>query len=190
MKALTLKDILPKIENPLTKLSVFYEGQWTFATLQNPTSTTESQEYYLISYEFGLVPKNESLPSKFALRGKAGSYAIKASDGTLSTVTDEQYQRAFPSVLLDRPAPPITSALLTDPKYLTDTVRKTKNEDSDSIQVGQSTFKNTDPTKTILILPSGKQVAVLRDDPVDPFQNITTEEEPEDEEPPPPLPGY
>tara|TARA_R110002051_G_scaffold325166_1_gene426102 strand:+ start:324 stop:908 length:585 start_codon:yes stop_codon:yes gene_type:complete len=171
MKQLKLKDILPKIEIPLTKLSVYYEGQWVFATLKTPTSTTSTQDFYLISYDFGLVQKNETLPSKKIFNGKAGSYVIKDADGSLTMATPEQYDRVFPRNIIDPPILPTTSMLLKDPKYLTNIVRKSRNEASNTIQVGSSTFKNTEAKKTIVILPSGKQAAVLIKEPHDPFDS-------------------
>jgi hypothetical protein len=189
MKDLTLKDIIVNPENPLTKLSVYFEGEWRFATVDTPTRSTETQQFYLISYPFRLVGQNQMDPTKGMRNGEAGSYAILDRDGSFSIATPAQYQQLFPRTLIDRPSPPLTSAVLEDPNYLTNTVRKQRNRVSNTIQVGANTFSNTVPKQTIVILPSGAQQAVLRDEPVDPFQNITLPE-PEDEEPPPPLPGY
>jgi len=186
MKALTLKDILPNIELPLTRLSVYFEGQWAFATFNTPTRTTETQSFYLISLPFGLVRQGVLTPSKRVITGKPGSYAILDRDGSLTMATPEQYEMIFPRILIDRPLPPITSKELVNTKHITNVVRKSRNEGSNTIQVGTQTFNNTLPNKTITILPSGVQVAVLREDPNDPFQVSTT---PEGGPTPIPVPG-
>tara|TARA_R110000796_G_C14391212_1_gene416465 strand:+ start:128 stop:721 length:594 start_codon:yes stop_codon:yes gene_type:complete len=173
MKDLTLKDIIPRPEVPLTRLSVYFEGQWTFATLSTPTRSTETQSFYLISYSFGLVRQGVANPAQRALNGEAGSYAIQDRDGSLSMATPAQYEQLFPRILVDRPAPPTTSQLLQDPNYLTNVVRKSRNEGSNTIQVGNNTFNNTVSNQTIVILPSGQQRAVLASDPNDPFNVVT-----------------
>ena len=173
MKDLTLKDIIPRPEVPITQLSVYFEGRWTFAEFSTPTRTTETQSFYLISYPFGLVRQGVANPAQRALNGDAGSYAIQDRDGSLSVATPAQYEQLFPRILVDRPAPPTTSQLLQDPNYLTNVVRKSRNEDSNTIQVGNNTFNNTVANQTIVILPSGQQRAVLASDPNDPFNVVT-----------------
>ena len=67
MKDLTLKDIIPRPEVPLTQLSVYFDGRWTFAEFSTPTRTTETQSFYLISYPFGLVRQGVANPAQRAL---------------------------------------------------------------------------------------------------------------------------
>tara|TARA_R110001583_G_scaffold3329_1_gene21612 strand:- start:562 stop:1143 length:582 start_codon:yes stop_codon:yes gene_type:complete len=193
MKDLTLRDILPRPEIPITRLSVYYNGQWTFADFSTPTRTTETQSFYLISYTFGLVRQGEANPAQRAFNGDAGSYAIQDRDGSLSIATPTQYAQLFPRRLVDRPAPPLTSALLADPKYLTNVVRKSRNEGFNTIQVGANTFNNTEPNQTIVILPSGQQQAVLASDPNDPYNVVTDPVVPTEPITGPqaiPIPGY
>ena len=186
MKALTLKDILPNIEKPLTHLSVYHAGQWSFATFNTPTRTTETQSFYLINLPFGLVRQGVLTPATRVITGEPGSYAIQDRDGSLTMATPEQYKMIFPRLLINRPSPPINSTNLINPKHITNVVRKARNEGSNTIQVGTQTFNNTLPHKTITILPSGVQVAVLREDPNDPYQVATT---PEGGPTPLPVPG-
>ena len=158
MKALTLTNIRRKPEVPLTRLSVYLKGKWTFADFGTPTNATETQSFYLVSYHFGLVRQGVQDPSTRSVRGKPGSYAILDRDGSLTMATPEQYETIFPRRILDTLPPSPTSEMLKNPNHITNTIRKSRNEGSNTIQVGNKTFNNTDPKGSITILPSGQQV--------------------------------
>lgn len=162
MKNLNSKLVKSKKQYPLTKVGVRYEGQWVFATLAVPTRKTRTQDLYLISYPFGLVKQAERNPAKTSWNGKAGSYIAKSSDGTLAIITPEDYARLFPRKDINPPSKPITSSNLTDPNYITNTVRKSRAEDSNTIQVGTTnTFTSVDPNRSIIITPAGVQEGLL-----------------------------
>ena len=152
------RSIRTKTELPLTRLSVYLKGKWTFANFGTPINTTETQSFYLVSYPFGLIRQGVNNPAKRSVRGKPGSYVIISLDGSLTMATPEQYAMIFPRRIIDTPPPKQTSEMLKNPNHMTDVMRKARNEGSNTIQVGNKTFNNTDPKGSILILPSGEQV--------------------------------
>jgi hypothetical protein len=177
-------------DSPLTQVSVYDSGRWSFAALDSPTYSNLTQDFYLISYKFGILRENQSDPATPAQIAEAGAYIAKDKMGSLTIIAADQVEKIFPRIITDVPVTPSTSASLTDPKFITNIVRKTRNEESNSIQVGTDRqFANQAPRTTIIILDSGVQRSLVT-------QEDTTEPTGSTPDSPPrsiqaiPIPGY
>ena len=123
MKDLELKDILNKERIPFTKLSVYINGRWEFATLSNPIITKDDQSYYRMVYRFGLTKDSVNDPAKFSQLGEPGDYVAMDSTGELSLVKKQQYNQIFPQQNIKPKKMLDSSAKLSDPNYITKIVR-------------------------------------------------------------------
>ena len=159
MKDLELKDILNRQDRPLGRLTIYLNGRWSFAGLTNPVKATAEQFFFKIPFVFGLVESGVTDPTKFAQKGKAGSYVSQDRQrGQLAIVTEDQYFQLFP-LASQTPTPPDSSELLRDPNYLTKTQVESVNKDSDKVLVGDKTFSITstlNKTLTIVDTPAGQ----------------------------------
>jgi hypothetical protein len=123
MKDLELRDIMDRPRPELTKLVVYLNGSWQFASLTNPLRTDEGQSYYRIDKRFGLVRSTSNNPKNAKIFGDAGEYIAVDSTGEMSLVKADQYKRLFPASN-PTPNPPTSSKELSDPNFLTNIVRK------------------------------------------------------------------
>jgi hypothetical protein len=123
MKDLELNDILNRTRIPYTKLSVYLNGIWQFATLTNPIRVEDGQSFYRIIYKFGLTKNSETLPTNYTLEGSPGDYVAMDSTGELSLVKKDEYKRLFPVLNKKPKRMPDSSKKLKDPNYITKIVR-------------------------------------------------------------------
>jgi hypothetical protein len=148
MKDLQLTDILAKPVRPLINLSVYANGRWSFATLNAPTVVTSDQNFYLISYPFGLLTKAQSNPAKFSIKGEPGDYVSQDIQGTLALVKASVFALQFPGPQQITPPPP-SSESLKDPNFLTKIQEGSVDKNSDKVMIGDrqytiaSTFEKT-----------------------------------------------
>jgi len=158
MKDLQLEDILNRKDKPLTRLSVYYNGRWSFATLENPTRTTSDQNFYLVSSPFGLIREGVTNPSKYAVKGKAGEYVSVDKQGRLALVRSDLWALLFPKNQQIPTAPP-SSELLRNKNFLTKTLQESVDKDSDKVLIGDRTFSlpsTQKKTLTIVETPLGQ----------------------------------
>jgi len=177
------------LDSPLTQVSIYDKGRWFFATLATPTYSNLTQNYYLISFKFGILRENQSNPATPAQLSEAGAYVAKDKMGMLSIVAADQIEKIFPRIITDVPVTPLTSTSLTNPNFLTSIVRKTRNLESNTIQVGTDReFSNQTPRTTIIVLDSGVQQSIVTQEDTNSTTNSTTNS------PTPiipiPIPGY
>ena len=160
MKDLELKDILNKQDRPLTKLSTFVNGRWSFTSLISPTKTTEAQNFYRIDSVFGLLKSGTIQPTKYSIKGSSGDYVAQDTKlGTLSLVTKENYLLLFPSLIPAPPATPPQSSQLQDPNFLTKIQQESLETDSDKVLIGNRTFSlpsTTKKTVSVIDTPTGQ----------------------------------
>jgi len=123
MKDLELRDILDRRRSPLTKLSVYTNGKWRFASVQGANFISDgNQNIYRGRTRFALLPNNVNDPKRGSLFGEPGDYIGIDSTGELSLITKAQYLQRFPERRSPR-RPPDTSNKLKDPNYITEIVR-------------------------------------------------------------------
>jgi hypothetical protein len=161
MKDLQLEDILDRKDKPLTRLSVYLNGRWSFAAPSSATRITEDQKFYLISYPFGLIKSGGNNPANYSIKGEPGDYVAINNQGFLSLVTKSNYSLLFPNPQQIPTAPP-TSTLLKNPNFLTKTQAESVDKDSDKVLIGDRTFSLPSTTKqTIKIIetPTGQAQA-------------------------------
>ena len=152
MKDLELNDILNKQDGPLTRLSAYFNGSWSWATLVNPTKIGAEQSFYRINYPFGLHKNNSSDPAKYYIKGNPGEYVSSNKQGTLDLVTEFDYAQLFPT-LQDIPTTPPSSNQLSDPNFLTKTQQESVDKDSDMVMIGDKAFSlPTTTKKTITVI--------------------------------------
>jgi hypothetical protein len=160
------KTIFARQPARLTQFSVFTNGRWNFAILQSPIKSTPTLSYFQIPYRFGLVSATQSNPSKIKMYGKPGEYVTRNTENILSVVSEAQFKRLFPTPNITPPQRGVTSQALSDPNYLTKTLRKSENGGSDKIQVGNSSFKLKAKTSfTIIDTPVGQAKVTTPLDP-------------------------
>lgn len=126
MKDIDSKDILLRRNRRLTNVSIYRDGRWVFAGLNNLKKTSQGQNFYLMSNPFGLLKEGTQDPKIITLRGEPGDYVAIDSTGTVSMVTAEQFNQLFPAPNLDPPKTSNNSEQLKDPKFLTDILNKNK----------------------------------------------------------------
>mgnify|MGYP003632638951 CR=1 FL=1 len=164
------------LDSPLTQVSVYDAGRWFFATLASPTYSNLTQDFYLMSYKFGILRENQIDPAAPAQMDEAGGYVAKDKMGMLSIVAADQIEKIFPRIITDVPITPLTSTSLTDPNFITNIVRKTRNLESNSIQVGTDReFSNQTPRTTIIIMDSGVQHSIVTPEDTTVTINPTTD---------------
>ena len=166
---------------PLKRLSVYVKGLWAFATFETPTSELNSQKFYYMKYDFGLLPTTQKDPKKALIKGVKGQYVAQDALGVLCVVSAEDYATIFPKKVIDQKPQPAFSSSLSDPRVITNVLRKSKRKDSNTIQVGTSTtFISVDPKRTISITPTGIQRGLTLSGTYDPF-NLTDAPAPEED---------
>jgi hypothetical protein len=107
------------MNNPTTKLSILYQGSWSFATPTQEVVKTEKQSIYRIDYKFGLVKQNEELPNKITQIGNKGDYVSLDPAGVMSLMTASEYKRIYKKVQNKEPLISRSSKNLRDPNFLT-----------------------------------------------------------------------
>lgn len=123
MKDLELRDILDRRRYPLTKLSVYVNGKWQFASIQGASFISDgNQNIYKGRTKFALIPNNVNDPKSGELFGEPGDYIGIDSQGELSLLTAEQYKQRFPRKINPQ-TPADTSKKLKNPNYITEIVR-------------------------------------------------------------------
>ena len=158
MKDLELKDILDRKDTPLTRVTVYFNGKWSFANLSSPTKSTEDQNFYLISYSFGLTKSNVLNPAQFSVKGDPGDYVSLDRQGVLALVTASNYALLFPSSQ-QIPTPPPSSEQLRNPNFLTKIQLESVDKDSDKVLIGDREFSLPSTQKktiTIIETPTGQ----------------------------------
>lgn len=80
-----------------TKFSVFRSGAWSFANLNSLTFTkiTDNLEYSRPQYRFGIVYSREIDPRNVFAEGMIGDYILKDSDGNLSIVKKDEFNKKY-----------------------------------------------------------------------------------------------
>ena len=132
MKDLELRDILDRRRYPLTKLSVYVNGKWQFASIQGASFISDgNQNIYRGRTKFALIPNNVNDPKSGELFGEPGDYIGIDSQGELSLLTAEQYKQRFPRKINPQ-IPADTSRKLKNPDYITEIVRGSQPAPSNS----------------------------------------------------------
>ena len=167
MKDLELKDILERQVESFTKISVYLNGQWQFATLVNPIAVDNNQSFYRIDYKFGLAKSSQENPKKFSLFGNPGDYVAIDNVGIYSLVKKDQYKQLFNSKSIGQSsvvptqtstnATPTTSASLKNPNYITEVVKglAPKTSNSTTVQKTQDKPKQSYTPKQKASKPAG-----------------------------------
>ena len=138
MKDLQFKDILNRAVRPLTLLSVYRNGRWSFATPTALIKTVNQQQYYLISETFGLVKQGTNNPKFTAARGKPGDYVARDKTGVYALVTADYYKLLFPPANANPPAVPDNSEKLKNPNFITNILKGSKPTVSNSTTIKPS----------------------------------------------------
>ena len=161
MKDLELRDIIDRKARPNTKISVYLNGRWSFATLQNPLRSTVDQQFFRIDHPFGLHPERSTNPAKYKVKGKPGEYVSVDRTGTMDLVTVEAYTLRFPAAQ-QIPLTTPDSDLLKNPNFLTKTQLESVDKDSDKVLIGDKEFSlpsTTKKTLSIIETPAGQAQA-------------------------------
>ena len=123
MKDLELRDVLDRRRSPLTKLSVYVNGKWQFASVGSSNFIADgNQRIYRGVTKFALIPSTVNDPKNGTLFGEPGDYIGIDSFGELSLITKAQYLQRFPK-RRSPSIPPDTSSKLKNPNYITEIVR-------------------------------------------------------------------
>lgn len=128
MKELTLNRIFPKKEKRLTQLAVYLQGIWSFAALGKPTKVVNNLSIYKAQYTFGLVYEGTSSPDRPPVLGSKGDYIFVDSQGTMSIATPSMYNIMFPTSNLNPPKRVISSKLLSNPKFIDETIKNSNGQ--------------------------------------------------------------
>ena len=167
MKDLELKDILARQVESFTKISVYLNGQWQFATIVNPIAVDNNQSFYRIDYKFGLVKSSQNNPKKLSLFGNPGDYVAIDNVGIYSLVKKDQYKQLLNSKSIGQSsvvptqtstnATPTTSASLKNPNYITEVVKGSapKTSNSTTVQKTQDKPKQSYTPKQKSSKPTG-----------------------------------
>lgn len=126
MKDLEKRDIFPRKNPRLAKLSVYRGGEWLFSSPVDLKRVTEDQSFYLISEKFGLVNENINNPGKPVKIGVPGDYVAVDRVGVMSLVTEAEFKMLFPAKKLSATKPLTSSEALKDPNFLTNIVKDSK----------------------------------------------------------------
>jgi hypothetical protein len=135
MKDLELKDIFPRFERKINKLSVYTFGVWKFAIPSNPIKQTLEANYYKINFKFGVLNSNQIDPRNTKARGEAGDYLVQDINNNYSVMTQAEYNLYFPTALQEVKKEPLTSNALKNPQFLTDIL---KNSEESSSNIGKA----------------------------------------------------
>jgi hypothetical protein len=150
----------------LIQFSVFANGRWNFAVLQNPTKSTPTLQYFRIPYRFGIVAATQTNPAKVKIYGNPGEYVTKNQENILAVISEAQFERLFPRTNVTPKKRGLTSQDLDNPNFLTKTLRESGNGPSDKIQVGNSSFNLKNKTTfTIIDTPVGQAKVSVPLDP-------------------------
>lgn len=129
-----------KKNTTLTRLSVNFNGIWSFATPINMVRQDEGVFYYKIDYPFGATNAQEKNPKNVQQLGAAGDYLVLDTLGTYSVVSKKKYDILFPpSINYHTAPPPLSSNALKDPNFLTKLVEETERPEYNSTQGTTST---------------------------------------------------
>ena len=79
------------------KLSVFYEGKWSFFQISSSALRLETEfyKYYVMSLPFGILEKTETNPRNTIKRGYAGDYLAIDYNNVLSVFKKEQFDLMY-----------------------------------------------------------------------------------------------
>jgi len=124
MKDIDKRDILVRGRLRATQLSVKANGRWQFTTLARASKRAEGLSYYRIQFPFGLVNSKTRDPKIIMQYGEPGDYVSIDRLGELSLVKKDMYDLRFPKKDTRPQTIPTTSKKLSDPKFITDIVRK------------------------------------------------------------------
>tara|TARA_R110000803_G_scaffold120678_1_gene188711 strand:- start:229 stop:663 length:435 start_codon:yes stop_codon:yes gene_type:complete len=132
MKDMTLADILPKKDKPLTSLSLYKYGSWQFILPSNLIATKDNQSFYRMSNVFGLVEHGVLDPTKVSRLGSPGDYVALDLFNNYTIITPAEYQRMFPTINENPPEILNNSDQLKDPKFLTNILKGSASPASNS----------------------------------------------------------
>ena len=133
-----------KKNTTLTRLSVNFNGIWSFATPTNRVRQDEGVSYYKIDYPFGVTNSQEKNPQKIQQVGTAGDYLVLDTLGTYSVVSKKKYDKLFPpSINYHTNPPPLSSNALKDPNFLTKVAKGLASPEYNSTQRSTSTPPTT-----------------------------------------------
>jgi hypothetical protein len=118
-------DILQRRDRRLVSASIYTNGRWRFIPLTDPFKIYNNRKFYKINNKFGLVKEGTTNPALTSITGEAGEYIAEDALGTLSLINENQYKLMFPEANLTPTMPPTSSALLSNPAYITNFVRGT-----------------------------------------------------------------
>jgi hypothetical protein len=124
MKDIDQRDILRRERLRATQLSVKVNGGWQFATLQRASKRLNGLSYYRIQFPFGLVNSRANDPKIIMEYGDPGDYVAMDRLGELSLVKKDMYDLQFAKPNTRPEVRPVNSKKLSDPKFITDIVRK------------------------------------------------------------------
>ena len=128
-----------KKNTKLTRLSVNFNGIWSFATPINMVRQDEGVFYYKIDYPFGVTNAQEKNPRKIQQVGATGDYLLLDTLGTYSVVSKKKYDILFPpSINYHTAPPPLSSNALKDPNFLTKLAKESERPEYNSTQATPS----------------------------------------------------
>lgn len=126
MKDLELRDIFPKKEPALTRMSVQLNGRWVFAT---PTqallkNVKDGVAYFRMTTPFGILRTGAKDPSKTVARGPSGWYLARKSNGEYYVLPKDTYDIFFPKpVTTPKTQAPTSSKALKSKDFYTNVVK-------------------------------------------------------------------
>ena len=152
MKDATLRDIYPKNKKITNQLCVYINGSWQFAVPTSPVKQTDynTVSYYKINKKFGITNSSIKNPAKTVKRGEAGDYLVENASQEYGIMKASEYKRLFPAPLQTsqggQKTHTVTSAALTNPKFITNIVKE--NEKPSSNRLNNPTSTTTPQTNT------------------------------------------
>lgn len=119
-----------------TKLSVYFKGEWKFATPTEMVRNDEGVRYFRIGFPFGTVDYRQQNPEILLNRGSSGDYLVINSNNRYGIISKALYEGRFPPPINYHTTPePLSSKALKDPKFLTKIAEEYGGASYDSIQV-------------------------------------------------------
>jgi hypothetical protein len=132
-KDFQLRDVLQKPVTVPQRVSEYKNGRWGFISLLNPIKVDRNLRYYYMHNKFGVTTLTETKPSKTMNRGMGGDYVVL---DTLSQIVEvvpaEMFNRLFPTKNHTPPIASTTSALLKNPKKVTEIYEESKQRVSNT----------------------------------------------------------
>jgi|TARA_E500000305_G_C3976891_1_gene214777 hypothetical protein len=153
MKDLTIQDIYIKPQYETTQISIYARGRWLFGALTDPVKSVGDSGIYRINLPFKLLKENDNNPASKGFTAPPGDYVSRDAQGVLTHIPEAVYKIYYPPINSNPPYIPPTSSNLKDPNYLTNIVEESKNQDSNGIVVGNTTFKSNG-SRTTTTAPS------------------------------------